>query len=160
MQLGDLGDSVPWDVSTNNGGHVISAPVYRAPENWLNVPWTTAVDIWSLGATVCPSYELLRCVCSLLSQTFFYLTLRHLFAPNEVEPEDEIFPLAVVALQHHTFGPYPEKFWKMLDEEAAELFKVVIDHFGHVNSSIRKKTTNSTMDRPSRQRLHILSHET
>jgi len=52
IQLGDLGDSVPEDVDTNNGEHIISAPIYRAPEVMLNARWTVAVDIWSLGATV------------------------------------------------------------------------------------------------------------
>lgn len=52
IKLGDLGDSVPQDVATNNGEHIIGAPIYRAPEVMFNVPWTTAVDIWSLGATV------------------------------------------------------------------------------------------------------------
>jgi serine/threonine protein kinase len=52
LNLSDLGDSVPEDISTNNGQHIISAPVYRAPEVMLNVRWTRAVDIWSLGATV------------------------------------------------------------------------------------------------------------
>ena len=52
IQLGDLGDSVSEDVNTNNGEHIISAPIYRAPEVMLNARWTVAVDIWSLGATV------------------------------------------------------------------------------------------------------------
>ena len=52
IQLGDLGDSVLEDVNTNNGEHIISAPIYRAPEVMLNARWTVAVDIWSLGATV------------------------------------------------------------------------------------------------------------
>ncbi len=45
IKLGDLGDSVSEDVSTNTGQHIISAPIYRAPEVILNVQWTTAVDI-------------------------------------------------------------------------------------------------------------------
>lgn len=52
FKLGDLGDSVPEDIATNNGQHIIGAPIYRAPEVMLNVKWTSAVDIWSLGATV------------------------------------------------------------------------------------------------------------
>ena len=52
FQLGDLGDSVPVDTDTNDGGHIISAPIYRAPEVMFNVKWTVAVDIWSLGTTV------------------------------------------------------------------------------------------------------------
>lgn len=52
IQLGDLGDSVSEDVDTNNGDHIIGAPIYCAPEVMLNARWTVAVDIWSLGATV------------------------------------------------------------------------------------------------------------
>lgn len=52
FKLSDLGDSVPEDIATNNGQHIIGAPIYRAPEVMLNVKWTSAVDIWSPGATV------------------------------------------------------------------------------------------------------------
>lgn len=52
FQLGDLGDCVPVAVESNKGSHVIGAPMFRAPEVMLNIPWTTAVDIWSFGATV------------------------------------------------------------------------------------------------------------
>jgi len=52
IQLGDLGDSVSEDANTNNGEHIISAPIYRAPEVMLNARWSVTVDIWSLGATV------------------------------------------------------------------------------------------------------------
>ena len=52
IKLGDLGDSTAWNTATNDGGHIIGAPIYRAPEVMLNIPWTAAVDIWSLGATV------------------------------------------------------------------------------------------------------------
>ncbi len=61
IQLGDFGDSVPEEIATNNGGHIISAPIYRAPEVILNARWTVAVDIWSLGATV-SCYDLYRII--------------------------------------------------------------------------------------------------
>jgi serine/threonine protein kinase len=54
IELGDCGDSVPWEIATNNGHHIMSAPIYRAPEVMFNARWTAAVDIWSLGATVSP----------------------------------------------------------------------------------------------------------
>ena len=57
FQLGDMGDCVPVAVESNNGFHIIGAPMFRAPEVMLNIPWTTAVDIWSFGATV-RSYNL------------------------------------------------------------------------------------------------------
>ncbi|KAL8738384.1 MAG: hypothetical protein Q9181_000806 [Wetmoreana brouardii] len=65
------------------------------------------------------------------SMTIFYLTRRHIFAPNILKPEDEEFPLAVVALQHKFFGPYPEKFLKLLDQEATMLFNFIIDRYGN-----------------------------
>lgn len=43
---------VPEGIATNNGEHIIRAPVSRAPEVMLKARWTIAVDIWSLGATV------------------------------------------------------------------------------------------------------------
>lgn len=52
FKLGDLGDSVLTTERSNNGFHIIGAPVFRAPEVMLNIPWTTAADIWSFGATV------------------------------------------------------------------------------------------------------------
>ena len=49
-KLCDLGDSAHLDSPKD---HVIGAAVYRAPEANFGLPWTTAVDIWSFGATVC-----------------------------------------------------------------------------------------------------------
>ncbi|MCJ1309219.1 hypothetical protein MMC25_002876 [Agyrium rufum] len=57
IKLADLGDSVPEDISTNTGQHIISAPIYRAPEVMPNVRWTTAVDICSLGAAGLPEHR-------------------------------------------------------------------------------------------------------
>ncbi|KAI9845009.1 MAG: hypothetical protein M1837_005153 [Sclerophora amabilis] len=110
IKLGDLGDSVSEDVSTNTGQHIISAPIYRAPEVMLNIRWTTAVDIWSLGATL---------IC--------YLLRRHIFVPRDVEPGDERFPFLVLMLQTKYFGPFPEKFFQLLDDEGAAVLRYVLN---------------------------------
>lgn len=68
IKLGDFGDSVPEDIPTNTGQHIIGAPIYRAPEVMLNIQWTTAVDIWSLGATVRFIILNIRSLCLLNSK--------------------------------------------------------------------------------------------
>jgi serine/threonine protein kinase len=63
-KLCDLGDSVQVEPTTN---HVVGHPAYRAPEVNLGLTWTTAVDIWSFGATVWRKYFRGRyalCICS------------------------------------------------------------------------------------------------
>ncbi len=124
IKLGDLGDSVSEDVSTNTGQHIISAPIYRAPEVMLNVPWTTAVDIWSLGATVSALILTLN-ACLLIIKAICYLLRRHIFVPNDVGPGDEGFPFLVLMLQNKYFGPFPEKFYQLLDDEGAEVLRYV-----------------------------------
>ncbi|KAI4123665.1 MAG: hypothetical protein LQ338_005155 [Usnochroma carphineum] len=106
IKLADFGDSVPEDVSTNNGQHVVGATVYRAPEMMLNARWTTAIDIWSLGATL-----------------IFFLVREHIFVPSDVEEEDERFPILVMMLQIKYFGPFPEKFFGLLDDEGADCLR-------------------------------------
>lgn len=123
IQLGDLGDSVPEEIATNNGGHIISAPIYRAPGAMLNARWTVAVDIWSLGATVSCfglHHNSMRRICSFWSQAICYLLRRHIFVPNGLDPGDECFALAVLILQNKYFGPFPEKFFNFLTMKARQ----------------------------------------
>ncbi|KAL9123864.1 MAG: hypothetical protein Q9217_006747, partial [Psora testacea] len=129
IQLGDLGDSVSEDANTNNGEHIISAPIYRAPEVMLNVRWTVAVDIWSLGATA---------IC--------YLLRRHLFVPHGLEPGDEHFALAVLVLQNRYFGPFPKKFFQLLNDEGAAVLRYAVNQCGEKTLSFTKinpRTINS-----------------
>ena len=51
-KLSDLGDSASTDVLSNDGGHLIGAEIFCAPEVPLGVPWTTKADVWAAGATV------------------------------------------------------------------------------------------------------------
>ncbi len=109
-------------MSTNDGQHIISAPIYRAPEVMLNVRWTTAVDIWSLGATV-SVFLLASDACLLATKVICYLLRRHIFVPHGVGPGDELFPFLVLMLQNKYFGPFPEKCFQLLDEEAAKVLR-------------------------------------
>ncbi|KAL9004711.1 MAG: hypothetical protein Q9188_002486 [Gyalolechia gomerana] len=124
IKLGDLGDSVPEDVSTNTGQHMIGAPIYRAPEVMLNVRWTTAVDIWSLGATVSLFVTTLNVSLYAMKLTC-YLLRRHIFVPDEVKPDDDRFPFLILMLQIKYFGPFPEKFFQLLDDEAAQVLRYI-----------------------------------
>ncbi|KAL8966903.1 MAG: hypothetical protein Q9197_005725 [Variospora fuerteventurae] len=128
IQLGDLGDSVSEDTNTNNGEHIISAPIYRAPEVMLNARWSVAVDIWSLGAT-----------------TICYLLRRHLFVPHVLEPGDEFFALAVLILQNKYFGPFPEKFFQLLDDEGAAVLRYVLGQCGE-ETQLFAKTDPGTIN--------------
>lgn len=49
IRLIDLGDSVVIEPITD---HPFSHPTYRAPEALFDLPWTTKVDLWSLGTLV------------------------------------------------------------------------------------------------------------
>ena len=57
----------------------------------------------------------------------FYLFGRHIFAPQGIEPKDENFALAVFIVQVRFFGPFPEKIFELLDDEAAAMLRYVID---------------------------------
>ena len=47
--------------------------------------------------------------------------------PHVLEPEDEQFALAVLVLQNKYFGPFPEKFFQLLDDESATILRYVSD---------------------------------
>jgi casein kinase II subunit alpha len=98
----------------------------------LNVKWTSAVDIWSLGATVRPLCLALTYRMHLLSskQAICYLLRRHIFVPNGLEPDDEHFALAVLMLQNKYFGPFPGNFFQLLDDEGAAVLRYVLKECG------------------------------
>ncbi|PGG95317.1 hypothetical protein AJ80_09980 [Polytolypa hystricis UAMH7299] len=70
-KLGDLGDTVRVQPTTN---HIIGAPIFRAPEVFLGLPWSESVDIWSFGVTILD-----------------LLTGKHFFAPPNVPEDEELF---------------------------------------------------------------------
>lgn len=50
--------------------------------------------------------------------------------PGGVEPNDERFPFLVLMLQNKYFGPFPEKFFQLLDDEGAEVLRYVSNEGG------------------------------
>ena len=50
--------------------------------------------------------------------------------PHGLEPRDEHFALAVLVLQNKYFGPFPEKFFQLLDDEGAAILRYVLDKCG------------------------------
>lgn len=50
--LADLGDAVATDSVEATSGYPYGTPLFRSPEATLMMPFTTAHDIWSFGATV------------------------------------------------------------------------------------------------------------
>jgi serine/threonine protein kinase len=64
------------------------------------------------------------------SQAVCYLLQRHIFVPDGLDPEDERFALAVLVLQNKYFGPFPETFFELLDDEGAAVLRYVQDQCG------------------------------
>ncbi|KAL9028602.1 MAG: hypothetical protein Q9196_003062 [Gyalolechia fulgens] len=52
-----------------------------------------------------------------------YLLRRHIFVPDGTEPDDDRFPFFVLMLQIKYFGPFPETFFQLLDEEGAQVLR-------------------------------------
>jgi serine/threonine protein kinase len=50
--------------------------------------------------------------------------------PSGVEPGDERFSFLVLMLQNKYFGPFPEKFFQLLDDEGAEVLRYVSNECG------------------------------
>ncbi|KAK3899873.1 kinase-like domain-containing protein [Staphylotrichum tortipilum] len=52
VQLGDCGGVVSHASPFARNGHVIGAAFTRSPEATLQLPWTTATDVWSFGTAL------------------------------------------------------------------------------------------------------------
>ena len=50
--------------------------------------------------------------------------------PIGVEPTDERFPFLVLMIQNRYFGPFPKKFFQLLDDEGAEVLRYVSSEGG------------------------------
>jgi serine/threonine protein kinase len=68
--LADLGDALPKDSVETTSGYPYGTPVFRSPEATLMMPFTTAHDIWSFGATVRPIPRLISPTVTCLSPQF------------------------------------------------------------------------------------------
>lgn len=86
--LSDLGDSAPPTVPSNDGGHLIGAEIFCAPEVPLGIPWTTKADIWAAGATVNYSQYALSLICLMVPYVGHYLVNRKLYIPTPKCPSD------------------------------------------------------------------------
>jgi serine/threonine protein kinase len=53
VQLADFGSTVSQTCGHATDGEDIGTAIYRSPEAQLQMPWTTATDIWSFGIMVC-----------------------------------------------------------------------------------------------------------
>lgn len=84
-------------------------------------------------------------ICSCYSQTICYLLRRHLFVPHVLEPGDELFSLAVLVLQNKYFGPFPEKFFQLLDDEGAAVLRYVLGQCGE-ETQLFAKTDPGTIN--------------
>ncbi|KAJ0141653.1 CTD kinase subunit alpha [Colletotrichum tanaceti] len=107
IQLGDCGGVVSKDSKfASEPGHLIGASFTRSPEAQLGLPWGTATDIWSFGNAIL---------------TLLYGAGFHLFNPaNEgYKPEDELYELVVLSRMYRYFGPFPESFQEIADDNAA-----------------------------------------
>lgn len=50
--------------------------------------------------------------------------------PTGVEPGDERFPFLILMLQIKYFGPFPKKFFQLLDEDGAKVLKYLSNECG------------------------------
>lgn len=87
-KLGDLGDSAPSNVPSNDGGHLIGAEIFCAPEVPLGIPWTTKADIWAVGATVSNLQYALSVICLIIPYIGHYFDNRKLYIPTPKCPSD------------------------------------------------------------------------
>ncbi len=100
-KLCDLGDSASPNVLSNDGGHLIGAEIFCAPEVPLGVPWTTKADIWAAGAT-----------------GITLVTGHYIFLPkNAPPPGDPHLSMGVLQVQNDYYGPI-----------SRESFEGLIDH--------------------------------
>jgi len=53
VQLADFGSTVSQTCGHATDGDDIGTAIFRSPEAQLQLPWTTATDIWSFGIMVC-----------------------------------------------------------------------------------------------------------
>ncbi|KAF1964935.1 putative serine/threonine protein kinase [Bimuria novae-zelandiae CBS 107.79] len=102
VQLGDLGGCSPIDSWYAATGAFAGTAVYSSPEQALGLPWNTASDIWSFGATF---------ITLLFGGNFT------LFEPKGFPRDHEDYNLNVVREKLRSFAPFTAKFGAQLDLE-------------------------------------------
>ena len=110
VQVADLGSTVRADSGHARDGDAIGTPIFRSPEATLRLPWNTATDIWSFGAT-------------LLSMLFGDI---HIFKPM-VSMDHEDYEREILRRMHVFFGPYPLTYQEFASESALALLADVME---------------------------------
>ncbi|KAG5288876.1 hypothetical protein I7I50_01387 [Histoplasma capsulatum G186AR] len=125
VALGDFGDTchVGPNPDPNEDGHIIGAGIFRSPEAMLNLRWGPPTDIWSFGATL----------ISLIWGKGW-----HIFKPENVDLEDEKYPVYILIKQMNFFGPLPDKFTEIADEERATMAMQLKGYVESMSSAQRK----------------------
>ncbi|KAL9124342.1 MAG: hypothetical protein Q9217_006318 [Psora testacea] len=105
-KLSDFGDSAPPNVPSNDGGHLIGAEIFCAPEVPLGIPWTTKADIWAVGAT-----------------GITLITGNYIFLPQNAPPTgDPRLSMGVLQMQNDYYGPIgSEAFKDLIDDSVRPL---------------------------------------
>lgn len=110
MQLADFGSTLSKDSTYAKQGTQVGTPVYVGPEVFLELQWSTSLDIWSFGATVSSrsmkqrKYMTDRLVFKLIS--LMYGDGFDVFDPHIPEDHNEYY--AQILFKHHrVFGPFP-----------------------------------------------------
>ncbi|KAL9116969.1 MAG: hypothetical protein Q9187_006500 [Circinaria calcarea] len=131
VQLGDCGDTFRVDPNTdpNENGHIIGAAIFRSPEATLNLKWGTPTDIWSFGATL---------ISLIFGKSW------HIFKPDNLDPDDETFPLHVLIKQANFFGPFPLSYQEIADDERLYILTVVMNY---IKENVKRKPFSMVQDR-------------
>jgi serine/threonine protein kinase len=65
--------------------------------------------------------------------------------PCGLEPANELFALAILILQNKYFGPFPEAFFRLLDNEGAAVLRYALDQSGE-ETQLFSKADSGTID--------------
>ncbi|KAF1951620.1 kinase-like protein [Byssothecium circinans] len=112
VELGDCADAYRVDPNADpfEVGHIIGAAIFRSPEANLQFRWGTATDIWSFGTTL---------ISLIWGQNW------HIFIPKGYSVDDPEYPTQVLVKQTSIFGPFPQSYLDIADEERVGILAVI-----------------------------------
>ncbi|KAL9595433.1 MAG: hypothetical protein Q9219_006450 [cf. Caloplaca sp. 3 TL-2023] len=105
IALIDLAESITIEPTTD---HPYSHAIYRAPEGLFGLPWTTKVDIWSLGTLIMEG----------LSGAKFFSALG-------IKEDEDIYDTIIFMLQSAYFGPFPTSYMELSDQMDMEVLDAI-----------------------------------